>query len=270
MLVLIGLSIYLGYGHLMLLLMAALLFHEMAHVIAARSLGVRVQAVELTPFGGQAQIDDFTAIEPDKEILMSLAGPLSSLSLAAFFYFLPTAWDAETTLWLVGCNLFLGLFNLLPALPMDGGRMLRSWLSPLMGFRRATQLAAFMGVACALGIICHGALYAAGGINMAWELLAGLILLWFAVRESRFLAYSFLRCLIHKKSELNRRGFLESRQVVSSWKTPVRALLKDIRPKFYLIVVAVDDAHHIVGIYTEAELIECFMENGPQATLRQC
>lgn len=269
-LVLTGISVYLGYGRLLLPLMAALFFHEMAHVIAARSLGIRVQAVELTPFGGQALIDDFIALEPDKEILMSLAGPLSSLGLAAFFYFLPHGWDAETASWLVGSNLFLGVFNLLPALPMDGGRALRAWLSPLIGFRRATQVSAFMGVACALGIVCHGAFYASGRIYIAWELLVGLLLFWFALRESRLLAYSYLRCLIHKKAELNRRGFLESRQLVSSLKTPVKVLLKDTRPKSYLIVVAVDDGHHIAGIYTEAELIECYMEKGPQAILRQC
>ncbi len=269
-LALIGLGVYLGQGRLLLLLMAALFLHEMAHVIAARALGIKMTAVELTPFGGQAYIEDFTGLEPDKEFFMSLAGPLASLSLAAFFYSVPTGMDTETSLWLVRCNLFLGLFNLLPALPMDGGRVLRSWLSPLMGFKRATRLAAFMGMACALAIIGHGFYYAQETVLMAQEIMAGLILFWFAVRESRFLAYSFMRYLIHKKSELNRLGLLESRQLVSSWNTPLSSLLKDTRPKHYLIVVVLDDSHHVDGVYTEAEIIECFMERGPAATLREC
>ncbi|HCF49810.1 MAG TPA: hypothetical protein DER60_05985 [Syntrophomonas sp.] len=269
-LALVGLYTYLGQGRLLLLLMAALFFHEMAHVITARALGIKVSAVELTPFGGQAQIADFTGLEPEKELFMSLAGPLSSLSLAAFFYFVPTGLDADTSLWLMRCNLFLGLFNLLPALPMDGGRILRSWLSPLMGFRKSTRLAAFTGMAFAAAIICHGFYYTSEAVYMAQEILAGMVLFWFAVRESRFLAYSFMRYLIHKKSELNRLGFLETRQVVSSWDTPLRSLLKDTRPKHYLIVVVLDDYHHVANVYTEAELIECFMEIGPLATLRQC
>lgn len=265
-----GLYVYLGQGRLILLLLAALFFHEMAHVITARALGVTVNAVELTPFGGQAQIEDFTGLEPDKELFMSLAGPLSSLSLAAFFYYAPTPLDADTSRWLMGCNLFLGLFNLLPALPMDGGRVLRSWLSPLMGFRRATRLAAFMGMACAAAIVAHGFYYAGETLQMAQEMMAGMVLFWFALRESRFLAYSFMRYLLHKKAELNRLGLLESRQLVSSWDTPVRSLLKDTRPKYYLIVVVLDDNHHVAGVYTEAEIIECFMEKGPTATLRHC
>jgi len=269
-LALIGLYVYLGQGRLILLLMAALFFHEMAHVITARALGIKVGAVELTPIGGQAQIADFTGLDPDKELFMSLAGPLSSLSLAAFFYYVPTGLDADTSLWLMRCNLFLGLFNLLPALPMDGGRILRSWLSPLMGFRKSTRLAAFMGMAFAVAIIGHGFYYASGALNMAQEILVGIVLFWFAVRESRFLAYSFMRYLIHKKSELNRLGFLETRQVVSSWDTQIRTLLKDTRPKYYLIVLALDDSHRVAGVFTEAQLIECFMEKGPQATLRQC
>jgi len=154
------------------------------------------------------------------------------LSLAALFYYVPTGLDADTSLWLMRCNLFLGLFNLLPALPMDGGRILRSWLSPLMGFRKSTRLAAFMGMAFAVAIIGHGFYYASGALNMAQEILVGIVLFWFAVRESRFLAYSFMRYLIHKKSELNRLGFLETRQVVSSWDTQIRTLLKDTRPKY--------------------------------------
>lgn len=267
---LFGLGVYLGQGRLLLLLLAVLFFHEMAHVITARALGIKVNAVELTPFGGQAHIEDFTGLEPDKELFMSLAGPLASLSLAAFFYLVPTYPDVDTGLWLMRFNLFLGLFNLLPALPMDGGRVLRSWLSPLMGFRRATRLAAFMGMVCALAIIVHGFYYAQETLPMAQEIMAGLILFWFALRESRFLAYSFMRYLIHKKSELKRLGLLETRQLVSSWDTPVRNLLKDTRPKHYLIVVVLDDCHHVAGVYTEAEIIECFMEQGPMATLREC
>lgn len=269
-LALVGLCIYLDQGRLLLLLLAALFFHEMAHVITARALGIKVNAVELTPFGGQAHIEDFTGLEPDKELFMSLAGPLASLTLAAFFYLVPTSLDAETSLWLMRFNLFLGLFNLLPALPMDGGRVLRSWLSPWLGFRRATRLAAFMGMLCAVTIAAHGYYYTTGTLTMAQEIMAGVVLFWFALRESRFLAYSFMRYLIHKKSELNRLGLLETRQLVSSWDTPVKNLLKDTRPKHYLIVVVLDDSHHVAGIYTEAEIIECFMEKGPMTTLREC
>ena len=50
----------------------------------------------------------------------------------------------------------------------------------------------------------------------------------------------------------------------------IRSLLKDTRPKYYLIVLALDDAHRVAGVYTEAQLIRCFIEKGPQATLRQC
>ncbi len=269
-LVLMALSIYLGYGYFMLALLLALIFHESAHMIAARFLGIRIQSVELTPFGGEAIIEDFTLLEPNKEVLVSLAGPISSLGLAAFLYFLPHALEQELILWLLACSLFLGLFNLLPALPMDGGRILRACLSGRIGFRRATQLAAFSGIACAVGLICHGVLYAPAGLNLLWELMVGLVLFWFAVREGRLLTYSFLRCLIHKKAQLNREGFLQSRQLVSSRRTPLQVLLRDTRPQFYLIVVAVDEDHNIVGMYTEAQLIECFMENGPKATLAEC
>ena len=85
------------------------------------------------------------------------------------------------------------------------------------------------------------------------------------------MGYSFVRYLIHKKSELNRLGLLESRRVVSTWDTPIRSLLKDTRPKYYLIVLAFWTMPIVwPGCTPKPSSSDSFIEKGPQATLRQC
>lgn len=262
--------ILLGLGREVLLLSASLLLHEMAHVLVARALGIRTAEVEFTPFGGQARIEDFSGVRPDREFYVSLAGPCSSLALAAWFHYYPVGSNPYGMEWFVTCNIALGLFNLLPGLPLDGGRILQAFLSPRVGFRKATRWSAYVGIFIALILIVDGTLAFPNRISAFNEIAAGMALLWYAVREARMLAYRFMRHLIHKKSELFQRGYLESKQIVSQKNTLVKDLLHDARPLFYLIVIVIDDRHQVLGMVTEVQLIECFLDNGPFCTLRDC
>lgn len=260
----------LGLSHEILLVLAAVLVHEIAHTIVALMLGIRVQEIELLPFGGQATIEDFTGLEPEKEVYMALAGPLISLSLAAFFYFLEQKnlnWQMD---FFINVNLFLGLFNLLPALPLDGGRVLRGVLSPLMGYRKSTHIAAFAGVFVGLAVSAYGVYLTWTTLTGANYIIIGVILIWAARKEDKLLAYSFMRFLVNKKGELSKNGFLPSTQVVGRADTPIKDILNSTRPGYYLLVVIVDDQHRVMGIKTEAELIEGLLEKGPKARVWDC
>jgi stage IV sporulation protein FB len=117
----------------------------------------------------------------------------------------------------------------------------------------------------------------AGGAYLTWTsrtginfIILGVFLFWAARREARFLIYAFMRFLVHKKGELARKGFLSSRQVVSMENAAIKNILDSSQPTHYLLVVIVDQEHRVVGMRSEAELIECLFEKGPRATLRDC
>jgi Zn-dependent protease len=135
-----------------LLFFACILLHELAHSLVARRYGLRVRSITLLLFGGVSNLED----EPQSarvELIMALAGPVTSLLLGVAFLFLAlaftavslsdtgTAWSGLAQLgpvvtllaWLGPLNLGLGAFNLLPAFPLDGGRVLRSILWGLSG-----------------------------------------------------------------------------------------------------------------------------------------
>lgn len=153
----------------------SVLIHELGHCAMARQFGIRVLNITLWPFGGVARIEQ-TPANPRMELLIALAGP--ALNLAIFVALLPillvigvtfgvnelvpsgTVFGEMTFGSLVAyvavTNLFLLVFNLLPAFPMDGGRVLRAALSPSIGRERATSIAVGIGTGLAIVMFIAG------------------------------------------------------------------------------------------------------------------
>jgi Zn-dependent protease len=133
-----------------LALFGSVLIHELAHSLYGLRTGARIRGITLMMIGGVSEITEMPP-RPRDEAIMAFLGPLTSLLLGALCYLLRLAIPATSfnlrfaLFYLGGLNLFLGLFNLLPAYPMDGGRVLRSLLTPRMGPVRATQIAAGVG-----------------------------------------------------------------------------------------------------------------------------
>jgi Zn-dependent protease/predicted transcriptional regulator len=134
-----------------LALFASVLIHELAHSLYAQAHGGRVASITLLMIGGVSELAEVPQ-RPRQEALMALAGPATSLALGAACFGILRATtgvgspDARFALYYLGqLNLMLGVFNLLPAFPMDGGRILRAMLVPSRGPARATQIAATVG-----------------------------------------------------------------------------------------------------------------------------
>jgi len=138
-----------------LALFLSVLLHELAHSFVAKRKGMKIKGITLMLLGGVAQIEEISK-KPGEEAVMALSGPLLSIGLG--FLLLLTVnitgifgGDILLILTYLGqINIFLGVFNLLPAFPTDGGRILRSLLSMRMPFVKATRLAVFFGRTFAL------------------------------------------------------------------------------------------------------------------------
>jgi Zn-dependent protease len=140
-LLLLGL-IWLTGGSLLFVLLtfASILVHELGHALVARRLGVRIAAIDLHMLGGAALMID-SPRNADHEIAIAAAGPAVSLGLAGLGMGLGALTGWSIVSWLGYINLALAIFNLLPALPMDGGRILRALLARRWSYGRATEAA---------------------------------------------------------------------------------------------------------------------------------
>lgn len=135
--------------------------HELGHALAAKEFGIKTRDITLLPIGGAARLERMPE-DPKQELAVAVAGPVVSLAIAAALFVwlqLTRALEPLGALSLTGgsflerlmlVNLFLAVFNLLPAFPMDGGRVLRAALAMRMDYTRATQVAAVTGQAMAL------------------------------------------------------------------------------------------------------------------------
>lgn len=173
--------LYWGLGLLTsLLVFASVLFHELAHSLVARRNGEEVRSITLFILGGVAQISDEPK-EPLQELGMALAGPLSSFLLAAFFLAVSLAFVGRhepfhaAAVYLALINLALGVFNLLPGFPMDGGRVLRSIIWKATGdIRKATRVASGVGQALSFLLIVVGVMrFFQGDFGGLWLVLIG-------------------------------------------------------------------------------------------------
>ncbi|MGC8687078.1 MAG: site-2 protease family protein [Candidatus Micrarchaeia archaeon] len=124
------------------LLFVCVLLHELAHSITSKRNGIKVKKIVLYPFGG-GSIIDFEKVSPRLEFHISIVGPIVSLLLGAIFgiaaAYAPAGMIRYTLQLLFILNILLGIFNLLPWLPLDGGRALRSYLQEKRDFYSATK-----------------------------------------------------------------------------------------------------------------------------------
>jgi Zn-dependent protease/CBS domain-containing protein len=149
------------------LLFACVLAHEFGHIFAARRYGIRTPDVTLWPIGGVASLERIPD-KPGEELVVALAGPAVNVVIAAVLLLLLGAGIDEAAITemenpragllarLAAANIFLVVFNLIPAFPMDGGRVLRGLLATRLGPVRATEISSTVGQTFAILFIVFG------------------------------------------------------------------------------------------------------------------
>ncbi len=177
-----------------LLFFVSILIHELGHAVVALHYGVRTRSITLFIFGGVAQLEEDPR-DGRAEFWMAAAGPLVSLTLAGLFYTCATLpfvgpSGAAVAKYLGLINLILALFNLVPAFPMDGGRLLRGALWESMGKARATRIASGAGTVFAFLLIFAGvfSLLRGDGLGGVWYILIG----WF-IKDASAASYQQVR-----------------------------------------------------------------------------
>ncbi len=259
-----GLASAVGTTVMIVALFACVLLHEFGHILMARRFGVRTPDVILLPIGGLARLERMPE-EPRQELLIALAGPAVTLAIAVILYLVLMLSGATLTVQeltrldqpllqnLMVINVMLLLFNLIPAFPMDGGRVLRAVLASRMGLRRATRIAASIGQALAV-------LFGMWAVFYSWNPILLLIAVFV------FLAAGAEATAIETSSA--GKGVVVADMMITNFRTiPVYAplqqavefLLEGEQREFPVV----DNDGRVEGLLTRENLIKALAEHGP-------
>ena len=252
----------------LILLFACVLAHEFGHILTARAFGVPTPDVTLLPIGGVARLERIPEA-PWEEFLIAIAGPLVNVAIAvglAIFMgadlnarHLAAVESSKVSLVdrLAEVNLFLALFNMIPAFPMDGGRVLRALLAIRLGHVRATEIAAMIGQAFA---------FLLGFVGLFWNPLLIFIAIFVylaAASEAQLVAVrAMARDVPVSAAMMTEFATLTPDEHIDA---AVETLLRTSQSEFPVI----DTDHRIVGLLGRANMIRALKQLGPDARVNQ-
>ncbi len=250
-----------------LALFGCVVLHELGHALTARRFGIPTKDITLLPIGGVARLERMPE-EPSRELQVAIAGPAVNVVIAIGLFVVVNLWvglSPLTNVVLVGghlmvklmwINLVLAGFNLVPAFPMDGGRVLRALLATRVAYARATQIAATVGqtVAIALGIL---------GFFYNWFLLFIAMFVYVAAQEESHLAQvkSVLRGVPVRDAMMTRFRTLSRDDPLGM---AVDELLSSAQQDFPVLE---DD--RIVGVLTRRDMLKAMSETNRDVPIGQ-
>jgi Zn-dependent protease len=248
-----------------LALFGCVLLHEFGHALMAARFGIKTRDITLLPIGGLARLERMPD-EPLQELWVALAGPAVNMVIAGALFLWLAASGAMAPLELLSVtggpfldrlmmvNVFLGLFNMLPAFPMDGGRVLRALLATQMEYTRATQIAASIGQAMAL-------LFGFLGFFLNPFLLFIALFVWIGAAQEA--------SMVQLKSSLG--GIPVRRAMITDFRTlapgdPLSVAVDRILAGSQQDFPVVEDSH-VIGILTRQDLFAALTRSGQQSTV---
>ena len=237
-------------------LFLSIVFHELSHSLVARRYGISIRGITLFAFGGVAEMDDEPPT-PRSEFFMAVVGPISSVVLGGALLAAtrtgsslgspaPVVTLGEV---LAALNFLVAMFNMVPAFPLDGGRILRSllwWRSK--DLRSATRVTSRIGVGFGMFLMLTSPLWLVEGqyLNAGWSFLIGLFVCLVARMQYRQLV---MKGALEGESV---RRFMVADPVVVPRSIPVRELVHDYLYRYHFKIFPVVDGERLVGCVTLA------------------
>jgi len=248
-----------------LAIFGCIVLHEFGHALTAARFGIKTRDITLLPIGGVARMERIPE-NPRQELWVALAGPAVNMVIAVVVYaglqlthsYVSVEQSApnEVSFWqrLLTVNVFLGLFNLLPAFPMDGGRVLRALLATRLDYARATQIAASVGQSLALLLALIG-------------MLANPVLL--------FIALFVWIGAAQEAGDVRMKSMLNGISVAKAMLTDFQSLTPEdsIQRAIQLILAGsqhdfpVVDKDRVVGVLTRTDLLNSVARAGGEGTV---
>jgi len=257
-------AVFTDYFIELITLFAIVFIHELGHVVVSKSFGWRVTEVQILPFGGVAKVEESGNVPAWEELWVALAGPLQNVWMAVFAYGMAQFGWQQSAWWLyfMYANLFIGGFNLLPILPLDGGKMLVSLLSYRVSYLNVLRMCAYISLLFSIVIVCFVLIYYGKYGRLQFNLLGiGLFLFYANWHDYRNIPYQFRRFLMSRNRRVleNRTDGPGALPLIVSEKRSISAIVQQFQRERYHLIFVVNSQGAIYEVLTEQHLIQAFL-----------
>jgi stage IV sporulation protein FB len=257
-----------GLGSVIGVVLISALLHETAHALAALAAGVHMRELILSPFGGALHIDGLWAYRPGQIAVVALAGPLMSLLVmmgAASLAWAGLVPESAAGVW-VRINLLLAAFNLMPALPLDGGRVLAAALGLRMKSARALRVGVMMGylLGAMMVALVIWQFASARRLNLTFVLCAVYLFI-SGPAENRAAGGAELLSLLSRADELRDEEIMPIAWIAAHRDARCTDVLRRLRTRRIHRIAVYDDALRLMGILEERALIAAASRSDPCA-----
>ena len=254
-----------GKLEILLAFFAALALHEGAHALLAGALMMTIRCITVMPFGCAAEFEGFDSLQ--KEAVVAAAGPCANVAAAgaAVLFLAP---DTAFGQFFVAGNIALAAVNCLPALPLDGGRILKCVLSMFLEIKTAEKILCIAGIVFGCGMaVCFAVLMHQGEVNITLLIMGGFLIA-YAVAQLKNRAFLRQKKLMEKRSLLHHNRVVRAAHVVAGESTPVLQVLGALDySKWNFVSIAARDGR-ILKTVTERELFE-FADRNIRGNMRE-
>lgn len=260
-----------GRGEIILPSLFAFFWHECGHLIASLLVGKRIDSIELTPMGGMIFLNKPNETSSWHIFAIAAAGPLFSLFGCIIT---PLLYEREVFSLPFACafaraNLTVLLFNLLPVLPLDGGRMAESLIRGIFPSQNPTCLLRWAGAAVGAALCAISLVFAIKGELVLAPLFAGVYLIYMVSMEQRHSAARFVTEWIERRQRLDNTETLPVELLAAGPDMPAQVLLKRFSPgKYHMILVLSRDGMSVQKLLDEDDFCHTVL-SGKSETLIQ-
>lgn len=269
-----------GYTLYFIVFAGSLLIHEMGHLIVAVFLDAEITEVEFWAFGAVGKLEGAWQIEPWSEAMIAISGPFQSALLAALGFLAYLGYTARAPgvyvpgqfpllEFLVKVNCGLVAVNLLPCLPLDGGRFLRAQMSLKAGYKKASQKVAKIGIALGLCFAVIGIVGILSGYEWYSMAILGPLLIWGSIEEREVAVLQNVLSLLLRNERLARRGAIPVEELMVHENVKVKEVVQELRPSKYHVILVVDRQMTLLGSVTETKLLEAFYKGSLELRIKE-
>ncbi len=248
--------IIIGYKGKVIYAFLIVIFHESIHYLVAKHYNFSGFDIELKMVGASIRFKELDDASPKEDLIISLSGPASNLVLGVIFYFINAKIPCSEFYMLSTGNMAIGIFNLIPAFPLDGGRMLRDILYFKFSYKKANKIMINVSSIIAAFLMFIYILLFLKGINNFNIGIIGVFIIISSFKEKERIAYIIMGDIIKKKYKFINKGYMENKNISVHYKKDLLSIMGLFDKNKYNMFTVLDNDMKVMDILYEEDIID--------------